>query len=130
MTLYEFNQMGMMNFPKLTEEQLENCKSEFFDWYQNNKQNKYFMLLNKENSYYTIFQIQTSEMLMDVKAMMFKEMVECVKTFGDITDIDYSTSTNKECIEVWIKPTATEEDENPQPIMFLMFPYDEGVIKI
>ena len=43
MTLYEFNQMGMQNFPALNEKQLENCKSLFYDWYKNNEQSKYFM---------------------------------------------------------------------------------------
>lgn len=134
MNLYEFNQMGMQNFPKLTEKELEDCKSEFFDWYKENKNNKYFMLLNRENNYYTIFQIQSSEAMVDIKSTMFKEVVECIKYFGDINDIDYATSTNKECIEFWVIPSKEKEEDKEEkkdsPIMFLLFPYDAGVIKI
>ena len=134
MNLYEFNQMGMQNFPKLTEKELEDYKSEFYDWYDYNKENKYFMLLNRENNYYTIFQIQSSEIMVDIKNTLFKEAVECIKYFGDINDIDYATSTNKECIEFWVIPNQNDkeetEDKKDAPIMFLMFPYDAGVIKI
>ena len=130
MNLYEFNQMGMQNFPALTKKELEDYKSEFFDWYKNNKDNKYFMLLNRENNYYTIFYIQSNEVLVDIKSTMFKEVVECIRCFGEINDIDYETSSNKECIEFWVIPKTIEGEEKQSPIMFLLFPYDEGVIKI
>ena len=122
MTLYEFNQIGMANFPDFKEEDFLKATEEFESWIKNNSEVKYYMLLNKENSYYTLFNIQSSFALKDVSKTMFKELCECLQTFGTIKSIDLTE--DKTAFEIWVK------DRDEKTFMFLLFPYDLGVIKI
>ena len=122
MTLYEFNQIGMSALPDFTEEDLLKTKEEFDGWIKDRKANKYYMLLNKENSYYTLFHIQSSFVLKDISLTFFAELCECLKTFGTIKSIDLTEDGT--AYEIWVK------DEDNQNFMFMLFPYDLGVIQI
>ena len=122
MNLYEFNKIAMANFPDFKEEEFQITAEEFKDWFQRNRANKYFMMLNRENNYYTLFHIQSSLILKDVPTQMFSEICECLATFGTIISMDLTE--NKDAFEIWVK------DNEDQTFMFLLFPYDVGVIKI
>ena len=101
--------------PILTEEQIEKSKRLIYDFLQGYKHTKYFMLLLKELSYYTLFvsNDNNDENMSDV-------IIECLSNLGHIIDIN---NESEGAIEVWIK------DSNEEAHIGYFFPYDQGVIE-
>lgn len=84
-----------------------------------NKHSNYYMLLNNDLHYYTVFHIDTNseEKIADV-------VIECLQSLGEIKSIDKNAGGVIEC---WI--TLREPHEatyNSYPLYF--FDYTEGVI--
>lgn len=111
---YEINKMMIKQLPFLTEEEKEdkirlinNWKIEHFNYY--------YMLLGKENNYYTIF--ATDRVNCDLS--LGEGVINCLDNVGKI----YSIEKDGNKIEIWI------EYDN-EPIVMYLFPYDEGVVTI
>lgn len=103
----------------LTEEQLQDKSVEIFDFYTSTKDNTHYMLLNREYNYYTIFEphYEIPEQPKDFT----DAVLEIVEELGPIYSIDKFADR----IEFWIKPSGSEYDT---PIVFILFPYDAGVV--
>ena len=114
MNLYDLNKNIISQLKPLTKEEVEN-KLEIFSSYHQTFANKYYMLLCKEYSYYTVFAKGNY-------SISFAEAVkEIVAEIGDIYSIELTE--NKAAIEIWIKPDGEEE-----PYAFYLFPYDGGIV--
>lgn len=77
----------------------------------------YFMLLNKETSNYTLFNIQNKDKI----EFAVSELKECLVNRGDIVSIDLTE--NKDAYEIWLR---TKDGD----IAYFFFPYDLGVIEV
>lgn len=109
MTLYELNQAGYTSLPKMTSAEIETAINQDKDFFN---QATYFMLLCKELSDYTVFHINNPE-------NGWNEVLELIKDRGTLKAIE-----NKEdSIEFWITNDSISN-------MFLLFPYDWGVIDV
>jgi hypothetical protein len=116
-TLYEMNQSLMANEKKLSGFDIIG-KKKSLQAYFNNSMSKYFMMLCRERSDYTLFKLgnhTTSAM----KAA--DEVILCMKNRGDILAIDRTPSNNS--YEIWIR------DEDGVNSCYYLFEYDEGVIE-
>lgn len=80
------------------------------------KESKYYMLLNNEKRYYTLFHKSDSSI------EPFKDVVkECVESFGIIKDI---VPAENDAFEIWIT------DEENETYCFMLFDYTAGVIEV
>lgn len=89
----------------------------FRKWIWDNKC-KYFMLLCKDRSDYTLFNIIDSNF--DIQELK-EALKDCFTNRGDVYDIHYEKNTD--AYEIWLKI----EDEF---YAYYLFPYDIGVIEI
>lgn len=115
MTAYDINKQIMIQLPRLTPEEIEETKSLFAEYNQNEGQ-EYFMLLCHELRYYTLFRTgcYTDERAEDII------VDECLKNLGDIISIE--KSENGYAIEIWIAV-------NDEAYVMYYFNYDEGVVE-
>jgi hypothetical protein len=89
----------------------------FRKWVWDNKC-KYFMLLCKDRSDYTLFNMVDSNF--DIQELK-EALKDCFTNRGDVYDIHYEKNTD--AYEIWLKI----EDEF---YAYYLFPYDIGVIEI
>lgn len=101
--------------PAMTNEAIQQKKEIIAEFLSKFAANKYFMLLVKEISYYTLFVTNDSsnENMSDV-------IIECLQNLGTIVDINNESA---DAIEVWIKGSDGEAH------IGYFFPYDQGVIE-
>lgn len=114
MNLYDLNKSAVASLPDLTEEELE-AKKEVINTLISKSDNKYYMLLNNEFHYYTLFAITD----IDVNYKFADEVILCLKDFADsvkVIDIfeDYEDQT---AIEIWVMI-------NGEAYIMYLFPYD------
>ena len=112
MSLFELNKQIMGQMPSYTLEQWEKETLTIDEW---DKQinGRYYMLLCKEISYYTVFVNDGYEL-----HSLGNAVRECLEFVGDVICIDYN---DPYCIEIWIK---IENEIN----CLHLFCYDEGVV--
>lgn len=92
---------------------LREIKSYFF-----NTEDKYFMLLNRENYDFTLFNTLNKT---DLQIQyLIDALKECLNNRGEVISID----CNGTAFEFWIKQDLTEET-----VVYYLFPYDQGVIE-
>ena len=115
--------MAVSKLPDL--EDFESAKQNILNFINSeaNQYKKYYMLLNNEARYYTLFHRHplgefysniVEENLPDV-------LIECLQNIGTIKMFE---AINDDHIECWVnKP-------NNECIVYLFFPYDEGVIDV
>ncbi len=114
MTLYEVNKMAYQNIPPITDIQaMQRTVMNFL----NNYKSRFYMLLNNENHYYTIFVWKHNNN--EKKAC--KLIVEIATELGPIKDIVQNDDT--QALEFWI-------DYNGEPTLFVLFDYAKGVVEI
>lgn len=114
-TLYELNQIAITSLPALTKEQIAE-KKEIIKTYLNPIDHEYYMLLNNELKYYTLFEIGLD---LPIFSAPEDEIMDCLLALGDLKDV-YLNEQN--AVECWV----TKEN---QSYLYLLFEYDEGVIK-
>ena len=115
-TLYEINQNVMKNQPEMTKKQIEEKKNQIKAYFMDRIDNKYFMLLCKELSDYTVFIIPSTIRC----GFAVKELMECFKNRGEIQSIE--TTEDDFALEIWIKA----DDESH---VYYLFPYKNGIIE-
>lgn len=81
------------------------------------KANKYYMLLCKEQSYYTVFHRKTP-----YEATMYNTLLEIIEEIGTL--YAYSIDEENGGVEIWIKPALSEE-----VFVYYFFPYDQGIVE-
>ena len=117
-TLYDFNKQLMSQAKELRRIDFKDSLNQIKDFIKE-KDNKYFMLLCKERSDYTVFVLFKNE---DFNRQIFKkELSECLTNRGQILSIE--KTKDKQAYEIWIKI-----DE--EAFVYYLFPYDLGVIEV
>lgn len=114
-TLYDLNKIIISQMKPLNKDQLTE-KIKLIDSFDKKYHNNYYMLLCNERRYYTVcsHELNCIDTLGDV-------IFELANWIGDIYSIDEQEKTS--AIEIWIRPKEEE-----QVSMFLLFPYDKGVV--
>ena len=80
-TLYELNQQALKSVPAMKIQETTKAATELADYIKNSG-NKYFMLLNKERSDYTIF-------IYEEKAKeLAEEMIGCLTDRGELLAVE------------------------------------------
>lgn len=116
-SLYELNKQIISEFTPYDSKKIKEKKKELTKYIESNDKNKYFMLLGKEISYYTLFSKRN-------KGKDFATaLIDCLINIGDILDISEQYESNGKNIEIWVKL----KDKDEVTCLFL-FPYDEGVV--
>lgn len=121
--LYEFNKINMGKLPILkTEEEILGAKSVVIKFLEENPAT-YYMLLNHENRYFTLFNFKSEGSKSNAKSVMAQDVIECMEYCGfDLIDI--CLDEDGYALEVWGKKQTEQE-----ACMYLLFPYDSGVIE-
>lgn len=123
MTLYEMNQMGYASLPKMAKSEIETMKSKIRDWLvgmfmrSENDSSDYFLLLNNESHYYTVFNWCKGSV-----DDLLNEVFSIVKELGTLKSIE--PTENNGAWEFWI----TGQDAVTR--MYLLFDYTRGVIEV
>ena len=115
-TLYEINQNIMKTQPIMKKKQLEEKEKEIKAFFMEEINSKYFMLLCKELSDYTVFVIPSVIRC----GFAVSELNECLKNRGDILSIE--KTEDGIAFEIWIK---NAEDVH----VYYLFPYMDGIIE-
>ena len=122
-SMYDFNRANMGKLPLLDEEGIEGAKNVVRKFLTKQKENFYYMLLNHENRYFTLFEF-THNIKSDGRInTMADDVIECMLNC-DFGIIDINEDEMGMALEVWVKDIETEAVH-----MYLLFPYDFGVIK-
>ena len=121
MTLYDLNKTAVRSLKKMNNMDVNRALEKVKDWYNGlSNKPKYFMFLNKEHNYYTLF-VQTKENSnVDNFIHEFKDLLMNWYADKDIRAIDYDNASG--AIETW----AMWDGE---PTVAYLFPYDEGVVE-
>lgn len=115
--LYELNQSAMTAAPAMETGAIETAKEKIADFVAA-QASRYFMLLNKERSYYTVF-VTGYDTGTDFNYPKIEdEVIECLEGQGIIKDIDNVENG----IECWV--TAGDNS-----YVYYLFDYQGGVIK-
>lgn len=115
-SIYELNKQVVAGLPTLTEEQTASAVEEI-NKYAEDRRAKYFMLLGKEMSHYTLFNRTKNELYFSIG----QEVVDVLQSLGEIKAI--GLTEGNDAIEAWIVPF-----EQAASTLFMLFDYDEGVI--
>lgn len=118
-TIYDINKsLIKQKSTPLTEEELVE-KKELIKEFFSNWADRYFMLLCKEQSDYTVFNLSDRE---EAEADAAKILVEeCLKNRGSIRYID--KQSEGAALEIWLMI----EDN---PYCYYLFPYNIGIIEV
>lgn len=116
-SLYELNKTVYMSIPELTFNELQESKRKIDKWVKNTK-NLYFMLLNRERSDYTIFNLSTNIYLNSIS----KEIIDIVCSRGRVKSIEISDEFFEQYIQFWV-------EDNKEIYMYALFPCDSVVIE-
>ena len=123
MTLYELNQAGYNSLPKMSKSAIDAKRLELIDWFEgflnevgDTDDAIYFMLLNNERHYYTIF-----AWMEDSANVLAKEVLSIVQDLGTLKSIE---KNDNGAWEFWVTlPDATTH-------AYLLFNYTQGVIEL
>lgn len=120
MTLYELNQAGYNSLPKMSKSAIDAKRLELIDWFEGFLDEVgdtiYFMLLNNERHYYTIF-----AWMEDSANVLAKEVLSIVQDLGTLKSIE---KNDNGAWEFWVTlPDATTH-------AYLLFNYTQGVIEL
>lgn len=118
MTAYDLNKQLILSLGPIKDKELNKFRSDFAG-YIREIEDKFFMLLCKEQSYYTIFNY-TSRNESYYFADVLLEVIEAVGSF-----YNYSIDEENGGVELWIKPEDKEE-----VFVYYFFPYDAGVVEV
>ena len=121
--MYSFNRVNMGQLPYLeTEEEIDGAKI-IIKNYINKTCNEFYMMLNHDLRDFTLFNFRNG-LLNDTKIqVMADDIIECVQNRG-FGLLDVNPDEAGMAIEIWVKNRETET-----VYMFLLFPYDVGVIQ-
>lgn len=115
--LFELNQTNYALLPTLNKEELKKSKKEIKEYLQAHKE--YFLMLEKEQRYYTVFCYGNARKRNYDK--MANEILAIVTDLGEIKSIEVDEIK----IEFWILPKGEEECR-----LYMFFDYDGGVIEV
>lgn len=116
MTTYELNRLAYAQLPILADSSSERGAAlRILDEYIHNNEGHYFMLLNNDARYYTIF-----SMYDNFEESYISALDDCIRAIGDLICIEYNEEMNS--CECWFKI-------GNEAFMYVFFVYDMGVIE-
>lgn len=118
LTLYELNQQLIANLPIYDEEKWQEAEKILVAWL-NEHQDDYYMLLCKELSYYTLFDVSREDLEI---TDFIKELFDILVDLGTVKDISIDTN---DMIAIWLNWHGEET-----PRCFYLFPYGAGVVHV
>lgn len=117
MELYEFNKLGYASLPPMSAIRVEENTKKLSEWLSERHAGKYWMLLNNEAHYYTLYVWEKGS------ARDFaKDLVSLAQELGVVKSIEPTAANDG--YEFWITDRFNETR------MYMFFNYDRGVIKI
>lgn len=115
LSLYDLNKQIIAQLPNLTDQEIEEKKTILRE-FKKVREAQFYMLLNNEIRYYTLFEINDAFL----NTYPFEqEVVNCLLSLGSIKAIDLNSDG---VIEAWV------DNVDAGIIVLYLFPYDEGVI--
>ena len=126
MTLYQINKMAYQQVPKMNELQFNQMMNNISLWFSSKEKSRYFMLLSKELSDYTIFHLNTYDY-----SKAREELVELVNSRGIPVDIQYDHDTDT--YDIWVRRISvdpTTSKPTMDVVMYKMFECDDFIIEI
>lgn len=118
--LYDFNKVNMARLPELDFHQENSAKDILRTFFLNHSENRYFMMLCHDNHDFTLFDREQWD-LRDIVGAISNDIIECMhnRQFGIIDIVTVAGA-----VEIWVKP----HDQTEVAYMYMLFPYDNGVI--
>lgn len=117
MTNYEFNKLGYAGLISMSKESIQNAKNKILKNFLFKHMNEFYMLLNNDIRYYTIFQYENQICVDD----MADEIIDIVTALGEVKEI--TLDETGDAIEFWVMYEG-------ECHMFLLFDYTRGVVKV
>jgi len=115
MSLYDINQSIISQLPAFTDKQILELGSNIFNFGQMFSNSEYFMFLCNDIHYYTLFH-------KDEDNCEFSNLGQAVLTIIRELEKDIVAADNfKDRYEIWLR-------SNDSTNVFILFPYDEGVV--
>lgn len=121
--LYDANRAILKTMAPVEESQMKIDLAGIGAWMSSFPRTKYFMLMCKERSDFTLIHIPTYNYLKAVN-----EIREVLEERGTLLGVNYVHGEN--CYECWIREEAKEELEEPVVYMFMLFDADWMVLDI
>lgn len=120
-SLYDLNRQMISQMPDMTEEQLLFARESFKDWLNHYKDN-YYMLLNHELHYFTLFHGK----FMDEETYnnLWQELLEVFQSVGHLKMVELD---NNDAMAFW---STWDNGEDELPYCFYFFPYGQGVVEV
>ena len=115
-SLLDLNKQIIAQQPDYSDQDIIEAKKKIKELKETTQHAQYFMLLSNEINYYTLFTLDEW-----ANTSFENEVILCLKDFGDIKDIDWSSE--KDSIDCWVK------DFTDQIRYFKLFDYNKGVIE-
>lgn len=116
MNTYELNKIVYAQLPVLTQASPERGTAlQILTKFIQEHNNKYFMFLNNDVHYYTIFNIQDT-----FEESIYSALDDCIQAIGDLISIEFNEVTD--ACECWFKV-------GDEALMYVFFVYDMGVIE-
>lgn len=116
-SLYDINKMAMPNLPDLTDEQINEAKRMVAKFITPNS--TFWMLLNNEKRYYTVFQLTKDKNILLAKKIE-DEFIDCLQEIGTIKSVE---QVDENTIEAWVIDKTDSE-----AYAYYLFNYDKGVV--
>lgn len=120
-SLYELNKTLYKSMPEITFNELQEKKKELRKWIDEQK-SKYFMLLCRERSDYTVFHIYVPILIDPTVLPIEREIIDIVCSRGRVKAMETIEDNSENVIQFWV-------EDNDAVYMYALFPYDVGVIE-
>ena len=118
MSLYEINQSLISQLPPYDEEKVDDLIERINHWdLDKNCRVTYYMMLNNDKHYYTIFKYEDKATHTDFNTLG-KGVVVLLKEMGYTI---MSDEIYDDHCEIWVK-------DDIETVAYLLFPYDQGVV--
>ena len=118
-TLYDMNKQIMMNEAALTIEEINQKKEKLMDWIHERESQRYFMMLCNELKDYTVFNIKSNPITIEMVQNMANDVFECACNRGEVVGFDLQPD---KVWEIWIKVNDTIA-------AYYLFPYGAAVLE-
>lgn len=122
MSLYDINKQLVEGMENLTEEQLDMAVNTIVHYLSENPSH-YYMLLGKENDYYTVYRITDKILTDESYKKMALDLIDLIK--NDFYDIKVIESDTNGAIAFWMKMNKQKEIS-----CYYLFAYEAGVIEV
>lgn len=115
---YAINKQMYSKIAPPSQEEIASMMANVGAWLSTHYKSHYYMLLNNELHYYTVFNILDANY-----NKMIQELKECLAFRGRILDIEYQHA--EDAYQIWIKEYKTDE-----VYMFMLFNAEGFVIEV